>query len=156
METLLLYYELMDWLVMCSFITEIQLLEAVLLFWKEYHYGNINFNIHHNFWSPPFIKYVISPYLLHVSSKSVFSIGSSTENQWCLLSVDFTSHLLGWGNPFPSLLTVRPLRRFCRQQGMVSLHSFFYHPMASSRQWPSSLFPVVPSDLMLEWKLHLL
>lgn len=67
---------------MCLFITEIQLLEdtcASVL--KNYHYGNINFNIHHNFWSPPFIKYVISPYLLHVSSKSVFSIGSSTENQ---------------------------------------------------------------------------
>lgn len=43
-----------------------------------------------------------------------------------------TRQLSGWGNPFPFHLKARPRRTFCKQQRILSLHSFLYHPIPQS------------------------
>lgn len=43
-----------------------------------------------------------------------------------------TRQLSGWGNPFPFHLKARPRRTFCKQQRILSLHSFLYHPIPRS------------------------
>lgn len=123
METLQLYYELADWLVMFSFITKKQPLKNIRApILKNYHYGNISFKLTSRLLGSIFLLNMWYPSIYSISVTSLFSpLLAVQTNHWSLLSMDFTSQQLGWGNPFSSHLKARPLRKFCKQQRILSL-----------------------------------